>query len=262
MAPGRIDRFNACGGRCHLQRTAEGDDIRVVAHYCHDRWCVPCQRLRALTIQQHLADLCKKTLPRFLTLTLRHSNTPLRDQLDRLYRSFEALRRRIAWGTHVRAGVAFTEIKISERDGLWHPHLHVLIVGSWWDVRTISKEWHAVTGDSSIVDLRAAKNIDHLCGYVTKYVTKTADSSVFRDPIKLAEAVTALHGRRMCIPFGAWLHAHLTDAPPSDRKWVTIGPLDDILFAARQGEAWAVRWWEALIRKFPSTALIIDGPAP
>lgn len=262
MPPGRIDRFTACGGCAHVQQRDDGHELRVIAHYCHDRWCVPCQRIRALTIQQHLGQLCEKQLPRFLTLTLRHSHTPLASQLDRLYRSFEVLRRRKSWLANVTGGVAFLEIKVSERDGLWHPHLHVLIIGRFWDVREISQEWHAVTGDSSIVDLRACKALDHLFGYVTKYVTKTAHSSVFRDPSKLSEAVTALHGRRMCIPFGTWAHAHLTEPPPSSHAWIDIAPLSRLVSAGRAHEPWATRWFEALCRQFPDLLTLVPDERP
>lgn len=267
MPPGRIDRFTACGGRAHVQRRDDNQAIRVVAHYCHDRWCAPCQRVRALLIQQHLAELCAERLPRFLTLTLRHSNTPLKDQLQRLYRSFEAFRRRQSWTAHVVAGAAFLEIKLSDRDGLWHPHLHVLILGTFWDIREISQEWHAVTGDSSIIDLRSCYSTAHLFAYVTKYVTKTAHSSVLRDPIKLSEAITALHGRRMLIPFGDWTHARLTEAPPSDHKWIDIAPLTRLLEAAAHNEAWATRYAEALERQFPNVrhwleALPNERPPP
>lgn len=250
MPDARLDRLDNCGCRCRVELSDDHTDIRVVAHYCHDRWCVPCQRARAAVIRTNINAACEGQPVRFITLTLRHSRTPLKDQIDRLYRSFKALRRRPEWSRSVKGGLALLEIKLSSHDGLWHPHLHCLCVGSYFDARTLSAEWLAVTGDSSIVDIKLVREPGQVAHYVTKYVTKTVDSSVMRDAGKLQEAISALHGRHLLLPFGAWEHYKFSDSPQDDRKWIDVGTLPDIYRMARQGDPFALRLADALDRKY------------
>lgn len=43
----------------------------------------------------------------------------------------------------------------------WHPHVHmVCLLNDWIDQKALSKEWHALTGDSFIVDVRRIKPQD------------------------------------------------------------------------------------------------------
>lgn len=175
---------------------------------------------------------------RFVTLTLRHSQTPLSDQIDRLLRSFKELRRWDAWKSAVKGSAAFAEIKISDSDGLWHPHLHVLCVGSWIDARELSARWHAITGDSSIVKIEEARTKNGVASYVTKYVTKPLDSTVLRHPDRLREAIVALKGRRLVNGAGCLrrISDSRADADGVD-DWHTIGELADLLGDARTGNA-------------------------
>jgi hypothetical protein len=190
-------------------------------------------RLRA-SVAKQLEDWQKV---RFITLTLRHSQTPLTDQIDRLLRSYRELRRRPAWTTSIDGAAAFVEVKISDRDGLWHPHLHIIAVGRWIDARALSREWHAVTGDSTIVDVQLAKSPAGVASYVVKYVTKPLDQSVVACPDRLDEAIVALKGRRLVNGSGV-LRSISDDATPDGvDDWHTIGRLDALLDDARNGDA-------------------------
>lgn len=250
MGEPRISRLDNCGCKCRVEVADDGKDIRVVAHYCHDRWCIPCQRTRAAIIRSNIARATEGQTVRFITLTLRHSQTSLKDQIDRLYRSFKALRRRPEWIAAVGGGVALLEIKLSDRDGLWHPHLHCLCVGSYFDARRLSELWLAVTGDSSIVDIKLVREASQVAHYITKYVTKTVDSSVLRDAIKLDEAVKALHGRHLLLPFGQWEHVKFTETERGDTNWIDCGTLVDLYANARAGDVRARRLTEAVERKY------------
>jgi len=186
-----------------------------------------------------------------LTLTLRHSLTPLTDQINRLYASFTLLRRRHSWKTHVRGGCAFLEIKIGERDGLWHVHLHVLLDAAYWDQKEISADWHAVTGDSSIVHVKAYENHEMAASYATKYVTKPADSSVFADARKLDEFLLAMKGRKLALPFGTWRKMNLMQKPKQNVKWISLCRVEHLAGKATTGDKEALRWLEAAQRKWP-----------
>lgn len=234
-----------------VQLATDGSDIRLVSHHCQDRFCIPCQRRIASAICSNLNRLVEGKDVRFFTFTLRHSRTPLSAQLDRLYRSFKELRRRKIWTDSQDAGAAMLEVKLSEKDGLWHPHLHVLAQGSWVDQKELSKAWHEVTGDSSIVDVRRPASGTELVGYVTKYVTKPADASVYRSAAALDEAIEALRGRRRCLTFGAWRGSPLEDMPDDGREWQTLDSLESLLRRAAAGDVSALRFVEALERKIP-----------
>jgi hypothetical protein len=197
---------------------------------------------------------------RFYTFTLRHSDTPLSAQIDRLYRSFAVLRRRKDFLAHCRGGAAFFEAKISEKSGLWHPHLHVIIEGVWWDQRELARAWHSVTGDSTVVDVRAVGDTDGTCRYVTKYVTKPAHDSVYRDPDKFDELVSALAGRRLATTFGTWRGFKLNETPDDPGEWVPLMPLHDVASLARRGDEQALRLMTCAARKWPLLAIAYGWP--
>lgn len=255
-----MDKFKNCGSGLWLKMNAEGTDMKLSANCCHNRWCIPCQTARAARISARVEDLIKKETTRFMTLTLRHSKTPLIDQIRRLYHSFNLLRRRSFWNDHVTGGSAFLEIKLSDRDGLWHVHLHCLITGTWMPQKELSFEWHAVTGDSSIVDIRPIDTADGRARYVTKYVTKPADQSVFANTDKLDEMVVSLKGRRLCFTFGSWRGEKLDDIPEDDSCWHSVGPLDSIRREAGEGVESSVRLWEAACRKWPQLLHVFETP--
>lgn len=246
----RLDRFCNCGSGAWLYVSKTGDDLAMRCNKCKDRWCLACQRERAATITNALLSIMSARTCRFVTLTLRHSQTPLADQIDRLYRSFSTLRRRESWRENVKGGAGFLEVKIG-RDNLWHVHLHLILEGRWWDQREIASEWHAVTGDSSIVDVRKITDDGEAAGYVTKYVTKPAHSDVYHSPDRLDEMIVALRGRRLCMTFGTWRGIELEPDDASGIEWQPIGSLDSLRSKAADGDPDALRWMYAAARKWP-----------
>lgn len=237
-----LQAFACCGSGCWVQHSQSTGRYRLSFNACKSRWCVPCGTARAARLRASVKDaLADFSRVRFVTLTLRHNRTPLKDQIDRLYSCFKELRRRPFWKEAVTGSAAFCEVKVSEKDGLWHPHLHVLCVGSWMDGRELSRQWHAVTGDSTIVGVELARSTDEVAGYVTKYVTKPMDSSVLNDPNKLDEAIVAMRGRRLVN--GAGLLKGICDRPAGDvvADWHTIARLDSLLDDAERGDAAALK---------------------
>jgi len=161
---------------------------------------------------------------------------PLAAQITRLYTAFVNLRRHVLWRSHVTGGAAFCEIKRGN-DGMWHPHLHILVEGDYLAQRLLSQAWLCVTGDSSVVDIRACRNMEEVRKYVTKYVTKPIDHSIMLEPRYLDEAVFALKGRRLCMTFGSWRGIVLEPSqPPDDREWKAVGRLDALIAASERGD--------------------------
>jgi Replication protein len=248
----RKDSFANCGQQLHVHLKADHSEIRLTASHCHDRFCVPCQTARSRLIAAAVEGLIRDHDTRFVTLTLRASNTPLTDQVDRLYRSFSVLRRRTWWRENVVGGAAFCEVKVGKNSGLWHPHLHILVEGSYLNQKQLSREWYAVTGDSFIVDVRECSDPEGRARYVTKYVTKPASTEVFQATERLDEFLVAMKGRRLCFTFGTWRGVKLDPHEPVDGEWQSLGRLETVVNRALDGDAASQRWCEALLRRYPT----------
>lgn len=231
-----LQAFCHCGSSCYVQHSHSRGAYRLTSNQCRSRWCLPCQQARAARLRASVKDQLEQwQRVRFITLTLRHSDTPLSAQLDRLQSSYKELRRHNLWTQSIKGAAAFVEVKTSEKTGLWHPHMHIIAVGGWIDQRELSREWHKITGDSSIVDVSLARSKEGVAHYVTAYVTKPLDRSVVCDPERLDEAIVALKGRRLVNGTGTL--KKISDGAVHDGvdDWHTIGRLDQLLNDARRG---------------------------
>jgi Replication protein len=256
----RLERFACCGASLWAERRDDGSDLRLKADHCHDRWCIPCQRQRATIVAGNIRRQLQLPELRFWTFTLRHSHTPLTDQLNRLMRSFKELRRRQLWKGSVSGGLAIVEVTLG-RDKLWHPHLHVIIQGSWMDQITIAEAWHQITGDSSIVFVKRVIQDSTLDAYLAKYLTKPVSHGVYTNDDKLQEAIISIRGVRQIITFGTWTRLRLVDPPKDVHQWKPIGAVTTIFRHAAQGDPESIRYAAALLRKWPSLA-IFEHPPP
>lgn len=258
----RIDRFSNCGAGMMIQKSADGTELRMVCTRCKDRFCIACGAERSAGFAERVAQHLAGRVTRFVTLTLRASNTPLVDQLDRLYRSFSALRRRAGLKGVFTGGACFLECKIGEGSGMWHPHLHIITEGKYIDCRELSREWHKVTGDSSIVKIKAVPDNSARAAYVTKYVTKPADNSVFAVQAMLDEFICAIGGRRLAMTYGTWRGLKLDGDAPTDEKWITMGSVETVRGRAMSGDVDAIRCMEACTRKWPLFGELFALPPP
>lgn len=232
----RLNRFCRCGSHAYVMCRADNPTIvRVAGSACRDRWCQPCARDRARTIAANLIEHTAGCTLRFVTLTLRHNENSLSQQLDRLYACFVALRRCKFWSKCVQGGCSMIEVTRNAATGTWHPHMHLILQGSYMPHAQLRHHWLKITGDSSIVDVRAVRDQQEVYRYVAKYVTKPWKGEHVRDTAVLNETMRALDGKRLCNTFGSWRSLRLTESPVSD-AWVTLGSLDEILRRARRND--------------------------
>ena len=116
------------------------------------------------------------------------------------------------------------EFKRGKNSGLWHPHVHaVWLHEEPIDARKLSAEWHAITGDSFIVDVTPFHDQnDVISGFleVFKYAVKFSD-------LPLADnwhGWEVLHGKRLIASFGAFrgveVPEDLTDEPLEDLPFI------------------------------------------
>lgn len=228
----RLTAFAKCGESHWVLRSRTDPSVfKLALNTCKDRFCQPCSAARAALIRRNLHDHWDDKPKRFATFTIAHDHEPLRVLLERLYRAFRKLRQRTLWKERVDGGIAFLEVKISERSGWWHPHLHCILSGKYIPLPDIRREWQAVTGDSWNVDLRLVRHETELQHYVTKYVTKAVPAEGIDQPELLDELIDALRSRRMVITFGRFRRWKLL-SDPSEASWELFGHEDEVRWKA------------------------------
>lgn len=244
----RLTAWDGCGACAWvLQSSDDPSRYRLACHRCHDRFCEACSAEKRRRIVRNLSEKLTErfALPsprhrftglRFLTLSLKSADAPLREQLTRLYSCFGKLRHRRSIAKRLRGGIAFLELTINPKTRLWHPHLHVVFEGDYIDQKGLSALWLSITGDSFVVDIRALNSPARSASYVAKYASKALSPTVLSDAERLSEAVSALRGLRTFNTFGSWSSLGLSDQPPLDGDWVAVSSLPQLLDRANRGD--------------------------
>ena len=247
-----VERFQQCGSQPWLYRmTVPPYDLQLRCNRCRNRWCVPCQRERAAKLAARFIPALVLHETRFLTLTLKSAPTDLTTQLNRLYKCYRKLRRTELWRCHIKGALAFCEVTRSGDTGQWHPHLHVLVHGTYLRHAELRDTWHSITGDSWIVDIRRPNNTHDTLRYLTTYVTKAVPASVTRDQTSLIEAMTAFKGRRLFIATGTLGRIPDPDPETDPDIWQPVCRLSELLASAARHDEWAMTVL-AQLRKEPS----------
>jgi len=220
----RVELLTKCRRYAWFARSAETGQVHVCSNSCRQRWCPICAGGRSNYIVKSLEPWTQKVKhPRFLTLTLKHSNAPLFHQIDTLYRHFRNLRRDKQFKKYVSGGVWFFQVKLSDRSDQWHPHLHCLIQGKYLPHEWISRKWKRITKTSNVVDIRAVRNKSEVAKYVARYCARPTQLSKY--PLELRQEIfEALHARRLC---GKWGTAKgISLSPPKfvpEEKYTRLG---------------------------------------
>lgn len=220
----RGQRFVECHTRAVFARNTTTHQVRVLANSCHLRFCPLCNDSRRRLIQRNVIDWLKnQRYPKFLTLTLKSEDIPLPEQIDRLYKSFQLLRRRSMLKKKVSSGIWFFQITKNQKTGLWHPHLHCLLTGSYIPRREIQRQWYAITGDSHQVDIRLIHDSESAALEVARYASCSVNIKAF-DNFELQELDDSLRNRRICGSWGKCKKQRLLSPPKyEDKQWEKIG---------------------------------------
>ena len=199
-----------------------GDEVGISLIRCRDRLCPTCAHARGLKTRARARTVVEAMDSiRFVTLTMPHTNEPLRSQLTILRLAFTKLRKSRVWKRCVTGGVATIEITRNEREKEWHPHLHALVDGDFIPHAELREAWRMALNNASalfeisagervIVDIRATGGRSASVAYITKYVTKPGDVLKWSDAC-IDEYADALAGARTLSTFGN-LHARKLDA--------------------------------------------------
>jgi hypothetical protein len=95
------------------------------------------------------------------------------------------------------------EVKRGQGSGDWHPHLHMIALAEHQpDARELAAEWHNITWDSFIVDVRPIDQDDPASGFIEvfKYAVKFSD----QPPADTVHAFLALRGKRLLASAGCF----------------------------------------------------------
>ena len=238
-----LDSFDNCGSACQVQWSETLQKHRLSANYCHNRHCEPCARAKANRLAANLkAKLQAETKSdfRFVTLTIRHSDTPLADQLKFLIKSFKTLRNQPLWKQSQTGGAFTIEVKWTAKTRRWHPHLHIITAGGFMRQKTLANEWKRITKTSDVVDIRALKDGHDAAHYVAKYVAKGTSNEVWSDTDAAQEWITATKGMRTCATFGTWRGYKLMKVQKLATDWKPLCSLTDLLARVAAGEEHAI----------------------
>jgi hypothetical protein len=99
------------------------------------------------------------------------------------------------------------EIKRGKGSGQWHPHLHMIALCEVPpDQGELSREWHEITGDSFIVDVRPISQEDPVSGFIEvfKYAVKSGCFRGVDVPDDLADDASDVAG----LPFMDMLYRY------------------------------------------------------
>lgn len=233
--PEDAERWDDCGAPMDLA-CGECGHRRTVPFWCERSICPECARRHAAKLRESWERaMLALSIPggwrwRLITLTLRVSGDIGADYA-RLRDSWGKLRDR--WKR--RYGKSIAGCAAFEIGANGNVHVHLLALTPWIDQRALSVEWLAITGDSSIVDVRLVqRGIRDGLRECTKYITKIGD----REPAELARVYAAMRGKQSHRVWGA-LHGKVVKAehPPvpctecgCDKWW----PMDVVAMLERE----------------------------
>lgn len=207
----------------------------IFATRCRDRLCPLCQKRRAQETTERLRcllDHCDAA--RLLTLTAPAIDAPLREQMEALKDTWRQLRRHPQWKANVVGGAYAWQITRSEKTGLWHPHLHIIIDGGYFPHDVIREAWrHALNisngpwnldrDDPLVVDIRMAYSSRKTASYVARYITSPDDLERW-PPDAVREYADAIHGLRLVASFGSLHGVKMDPKDPNEdglgSKWL------------------------------------------
>jgi hypothetical protein len=205
-------------------------DVKVVANACRLRWCPVCSEAKRMRIKTAVSAWVKTIKrPKFFTVTLKHSDTPLAAQIDRLYKAFRLFRKHKTLTDKCRGGIWFFQIKRSKKTGQWHPHLHIILDADYINQVTLQDDWLITTGDSYVVDIRAIKDPGKVTDYVSRYCAKPCNLSDYKTDDQ-DEIANILHGKRLCGRFGTGAQCDFKPRRVTDAiEWERVGTWIDIV---------------------------------
>lgn len=242
------DKIGRCCMKPMIFRSGETGSIRLYEARCKSRACPRCAKFRAsATMHRSRILISKMDSPRFLTLTIRSSNRPLRSQLQFLKAAFVKLRRTCIWQEKVVGGIYTWEVTYNVKTQQWHPHLHAVIDGKYFHQRSLLLEWQRILNDQAGVHIRKVHSVSQASKYLASYIAKSSSIESMPDEC-ISEWAQSISGMRLFQPFGN-LHGISSKVEDDDyvpqKMYEWFSP-NDLAWDAMGGDNIAARLLEEL----------------
>jgi hypothetical protein len=205
---GEADDLEKCCANYSSLVCENGHSFNSIPDFrCHLPFCPDCWELKSnRELHRNLPKFWQalkddpSLIVAFNTLTLKSDkNRGLRSGCKELKADFRKLRKREIWA-NVKGGFGRIENDYSHKFG-WHPHLHcLLLLKNYIPQKEISRNWHEVTGDSMVVDIRQVYDIASGLVETIKYPFKPADLKKLGKP--QIQEMLDLKGERLGLSFG------------------------------------------------------------
>ena len=265
-------RVNGCGDYLLFRHFHTVDQVKLhAAQFCKKHLLCPLCAIRrgAKALAAYLArwEAIKLQNPRLqpylVTLTVKDGDD-LAERFKHLHDSQRELWKRKQRGRgsvldDVEGAVWSYEVKRGSGSGAWHPHLHMIaLCEAQPDAQQLSTEWHAITGDSFIVDVRPISQDDPVSGFIEvfKYAVKFSD----QEAADTVHAWETLRGKRLLASSGCFRGVVVPDELTDDSSDLAGLPYMDMLYRFTRAGGYTLETVMAGIqqpRKAPKT-----GPAP
>jgi len=228
----QLPKLKACGHRLIFDYAYSRDEYRLTfGNFCNNKWLDPLCGIRwsekAVSEYVKRHEVVTAQYPEakriFMTLTVKNGKCLAKayNKLDSSLKKMSANIRKARQGKNssefgkILGMVGGIEIKRSVRPPYhWHPHFHAMILASdYLDHSRLRDEWHRMTGDSYIVDLREAAGDTHTFCEILSYSLKVSTMS----PKDVVKAYLLLRGKSMLRSWGCYrgvkIPNELTDEP-------------------------------------------------
>ena len=235
-------KVQGCGDYLLFRHFFTVDKVKLhAAHFCKKHLLCPLCAIRrgAKALAAYLArweaiQLQKPALRPFLvTLTVK-DGPDLAERFKHLNKSQHELWKRKHRGRgsvldQVEGAVWSYEVKRGQGSGVWHPHLHMIALAECEpSAERLSREWHEITGDSFIVDVRPINKEEPDSGFIEvfKYAVKFSD----QEPADTVHAWETLRGKRLLASSGCFRGVEVPDELTDDCADVEGLPFMDMLY--------------------------------
>jgi len=261
------DRVHTCGDYLLFRHFFTVDQVRLhAAQFCKKHLLCPLCAIRrgAKALAAYLARFevvkaqnpCLK--PFLITLTVKDGED-LKERFDHLKKAQHELWKRKHRGRGCALGgvagaVWSYEVKRGQGSGLWHPHLHmVALAEDQPDQEQLSSEWHQITGDSFIVDVRPISQDDPVSGFIEvfKYAVKFSEQG----PEDTVHAWETLRGRRLLASSGKFRGVEVPEELTDSVEDLDGLPFVDLFYRFIGGKGYQKTAEKALNRA-------LDAPKP
>ena len=190
-----INTFYCCS-------TLEQKGKKVTAHYCNNRWCQTCNRIRtAKLINGYKIPLEQLPDKQFVTLsdvTIKAEH--LEEEITRYHKVFRSIQKTFEKRKTPIVGIRKFECTYNPITNEYHPHFHIILSGENVAIDLVA-EWlkRNPTANRIAQDIRVADSdsILELFKYFTKVVSKGSIYTTALDTI-----FKAMYGRRVFQPMG------------------------------------------------------------